>query len=179
MKTIADHILDITENSISAGASRVEIKVYQSNKENYYQLIFIDNGKGMDKETVNRVIDPFYTSRTTRKVGMGIPLFKQNAEITGGSFVIQSKLGEGTLVQANFVLDSIDLIPQGDIADAIVFLSATTPKVEFEFEYTTDKANYVFDTIEVKKVLGGVPMSNPEIRQYLKEMIDENINEIK
>lgn len=82
------------------------------------------------------------------------------------------------MVQATFILDSIDKTPDGDVAGAIVFLAATTPQVEFEFEYANDKGNYVFDTVEIKKVLGDVPMSKSEIRQYLKEMIEENIKEI-
>jgi len=179
MKNIAQHILDIVQNSTAAKADFIEIKIHQSEVENYYQLIIIDNGSGMDKETINRVVDPFYTSRTTRKVGMGIPLLKQNAEITGGSFSIQSKLGEGTQVQATFILDSIDIVPEGDIAGTIVFLAATNPTIEFEFEFANTKGNYVFSTVEVKKVLGDVPLSNSEIRAYLKEMIEENIAELK
>lgn len=178
MKTIADHILDIAENSISAKATKIEIKIHTSVSENYYQLIIIDNGKGMDKETLQNVIDPFYTSRTTRKVGLGIPLLKQNAELTGGSLSLQSKLGEGTFLQANFIADSIDLVPQGDVADSVVFLAAMNPDIEFEFEYANEKGNYVFDTVEVKKVLEGVPLSQSDIRNYLKEMITENMQEL-
>lgn len=178
MRTIADHILDITENSISAQANKIEIKIHVSENDNYYQLIFIDDGVGMDKETQTKVLDPFFTSRTTRKVGLGIPFLKQNAELTGGAFVIESKPGEGTLVQATFILDSIDKVPDGDVAGAIVFLAATTKNVQFEFEYANSKGNYIFDSLEVKKVLGEVPIDNAEIRSYLKEMIEENINEL-
>jgi hypothetical protein len=178
MKDIAEHILDITQNSITASATHIEIKLHQNATENYYQLIIIDNGKGMDRETLQRVVDPFYTSRTTRKVGLGIPLLKQNTEITGGSFIINSKIGEGTLVQANFVLDSIDRVPEGDVAGTIVFLAATNTAIDFEFEYATQRGNYVFNTVEIKKILGNVPLNNSEVRQYLKEMILENIEEI-
>ncbi|MDA3894354.1 MAG: ATP-binding protein [Salinivirgaceae bacterium] len=178
MKDIAEHILDITQNSIRAKASLIEIKIHQSTDDNYYQLIIIDNGVGMDKDTIQQVIDPFYTSRTTRKVGLGIPLLKQNAEITGGTFSIISKLGEGTHVQANFVYDSIDRVPEGDIAGSFVLLVASNALIDFEFEYATNRGNYVFDTREVKKVLGDMSFSQLEIRTYLIEMIKENIFDI-
>lgn len=177
MKDIAEHILDITQNSISAKATLIEIKIHQSVAENYYQLIIIDNGVGMDKETLQKVINPFYTSRTTRKVGMGIPLLKQNVEITGGNFTIQSKLGEGTMIHAHFVLDSYDLIPEGDIAGSVVLTIVMNPDLDFIFEYASDRANYVFDTRKIKEVLGGVPITNSKIRKYLIEMIEENIKE--
>lgn len=179
MKDIAEHILDITQNSISAGATLIQVKIHCSVPENYYQLIIEDDGSGMDKQTLQQVTDPFYTSRTTRKVGLGIPLLKQNAEITGGHFSIHSKLGEGTLIQAHFVYDSIDRVPEGDIAGTIVFLSATNADIAFEFEYATHKQNYIFDTREIKKVLGDMPLYTHEIKAYLKEMLEENIKALK
>lgn len=178
MKDIAEHILDITQNSITAKSGFIEIKIHISDTENHYQLIIIDNGVGMDKNKVKQVVDPFYTSRSTRKVGMGIPFLIQNAEITGGQVLITSKPGEGTIIQASFVKDSIDLIPEGDIASAIVLLVATNTDINFEFEYATQKGNYVFDTREIKKILGEVPIANIEIRNYLTEMIQENIDEL-
>jgi len=179
LKNIAEHILDITQNSIVAGASHIKIKIHQSGVENYYQLLIIDNGKGMTPETVKNVTDPFFTSRTTRKVGLGIPFLKQNAEITGGSFSIQSKLGEGTLVEAQFVLDSIDRVPEGDIAGTIVFIAAANPSIDFEFEYVNSRGNYIFDTREVKKILGDVPFAKTEIRNYLVEMVFENLQDLE
>lgn len=179
MKNIAEHILDITQNSISANANTIEIKIHKSKENNTYHLIIIDNGRGMDKETLQNVIDPFYTSRTTRKVGMGIPLIKQNAEITGGSLTIQSKVGEGTMLQAEFILDSLDLVPDGDIAGSVVLLAVTNPTIEFKFEFANDRGNYVFDTQEIKKVLGDVPLTNNEVRNYLIDMIKENMAELQ
>lgn len=176
MKDISEHILDITQNSISAQATLIEIKIHKSVTDNYYQLIIIDNGIGMDKKTVQRVIDPFYTSRTTRKVGLGIPLLKQNTEITGGNLSIQSILGEGTQIHAQFVLDSIDLIPEGEIPSSVVLLVVTNPNLEFEFEYATEAGNYIFDTAQIKKTLGEMSIAQPEIRKYLIEMIKENMN---
>ncbi|MBI9065802.1 MAG: sensor histidine kinase [Salinivirgaceae bacterium] len=178
MKDIAEHILDISQNSISADSTFVEIKIHQSIADNSYTLIIIDNGKGMDKNTVQRVIDPFYTSRTTRKVGLGLPLLKQNAEITGGNFSIQSKVGEGTKVQAEFILDNIDRIPEGDVSGTIVLLVVINPTLDFKFEYATDRGNYIFNTREIKDILGNVPITDNSVRKYLIEMIQENIKEI-
>lgn len=179
MKNIAEHILDIAQNSITAKAQYIEIMIHISVSENYYQLIIIDDGVGMDNETLQRVIDPFYTSRTTRSVGMGIPLLKQNAEITGGKFTIQSKLGEGTMVQAHFLKDSVDLVPEGDIAGTVVLLAVMNPFVAFEFEYATQRGNYRFNTVEIKEILGNVPITDNSVRKYLIEMIQENIQEIQ
>jgi Histidine kinase-, DNA gyrase B-, and HSP90-like ATPase len=178
MKDIAEHILDITQNSISAKASEIKISIIESVSKNTYQLIIGDNGIGMDEELVKKVIDPFFTSRTTRKVGLGLPLLKQNVELTGGKFLIKSEVGIGTIVTAQFVNDSLDRLPSGDLAGTIVLLVASNPSLNFIYSHTTDNGLYVFDTKEIKEVLGNVPLTNSEVRLYLKEMIEENLEEI-
>lgn len=176
MKNISEHILDIVQNSISANSTKIMIGINESLKYNSYELIISDNGCGMDADTIKKVSDPFYTSRTTRKVGLGIPLLKQNAELTGGDLSIESILGKGTKLVAKFTKDSIDRVPSGDIAGSVVLLVASNPNIEFIYKYVCDKGEYVFDTIEIKKILGEISITQSEVRKYLKEMLEENLS---
>jgi len=178
VKNIAEHILDISQNSIAADAKNIEISIIDSEKYNLVELKITDNGKGMSAEKVKQVTDPFYTSRTTRKVGLGIPLLKQNAELTGGEFIIESQINKGTTVTAKFIKNSIDILPFGDIAGSVILLVVSNPEIEFVYSHKTDKAQYVFDTVEVKNILGDTPLHLSEVRKYLIDMINENISEL-
>ena len=111
--------MDVAQNSITAGASLITIRVEEDRQKGEMVISIEDNGKGMSEEQVRQVIDPFYTTRTTRKVGLGVPLFKMEAEMTGGDFSIQSRVGEGTLVTARFCTDHVDMIPLGDLDNII------------------------------------------------------------
>lgn len=174
MREIALNILDIAENSVKAKATLVEITVTAEN--NVLTVTITDNGVGMSKDFLERVTDPFTTTRTTRKVGMGIPLFKDAAEMTGGSFGIESEPGRGTRVTAKFVLDSIDRAPLGDIADTAVTLLA--PGIDFVWVYTVDKRSFTFDTRDIKAELGDIPIDSPEIISFLRNLLKENIESI-
>lgn len=178
MQTLSDHILDIAQNSIRAKASRVEIDLQENLTKDSLVISIKDNGCGMDATTLAKVTDPFFTSRTVRKVGLGIPLFKQNAEATGGSLVIESKPGEGTTTAATFTLSHWDRPPMGDIAGSIVILVSANPEIDFIYRHTTEKGKYTFDTREVKEIMEGVPLNDPEIVMALRQMIRENIKEI-
>jgi anti-sigma regulatory factor (Ser/Thr protein kinase) len=179
MKDISLHILDIAQNSIAAGAGMIEISIHEDLVSDRYILTVKDNGKGMDKVTLSKVSDPFFTSRTTRKVGLGIPLLKLNAERTGGSFTIESETGKGTKITAAFVLSNIDLLPEGDLTGTIVMLASMNPTIEFVYTYTTATGSYTFDTREIKNVLGEISISDLSVYPYLKEIISENLKEIK
>lgn len=178
MKTLALHILDILENSVAAKASKIEIELTESDKNNLFLIRISDNGKGMSPEMLATVSDPYTTSRTTRKVGLGIPLFKQNAEQTGGSFEIDSELGKGTNLNANFIKDNIDRPPLGDIGGSIVLSASSYTDIRFVYSHKTDIGEYVFDTDEIKEALDGLPLNTPQVIKYLKEMITENLDEI-
>ena len=132
----------------------------------------------MDEATLARVTDPFFTSRTVRKVGLGIPLLKQNAEATGGTLTIASQKGVGTTLEARFSLSHLDRPPLGDLAGTIVILVSANPEIEFIYRHITEKGNYTFDTEEVKEIMEGVPINDPEIVMALRQMIRENIKEI-
>lgn len=175
MKDIALHILDLVQNSISAKATLIEVDVHDSVRNNIYTVCIRDNGKGIDAEMMKTITDPWTTTRTTRKVGLGIPLFKQNAEIANGGFAIKSELGKGTELSATFENNHIDRIPEGDLKGVLLMLVSANEQLDFVFTYKTDKGEYVFDTREIKLALEGVSLNQPEIRQFLKEMLQENI----
>ncbi len=175
MKDLSLHIIDILQNSTRAKATKIELDVEKSTADDKLVLRFKDNGCGMDEAMVKKVTEPFFTTRTTRKVGLGLPLLKQNAELTGGSFNIQSQVGVGTEVTATFGLTHIDRKPMGDLAGAVVLTLSSYPDVRFIFHYKDDNTDFVLDTDEVNEALDGMSVQNPEIVQYLKEMIEENI----
>jgi anti-sigma regulatory factor (Ser/Thr protein kinase) len=178
MKDLSLHVMDILQNSTRAGATTIELIIVEDTQKDTYSLQFVDNGCGMDEETVQKVIDPFFTTRTVRKVGLGLPLIKQNAERTGGSFHIQSQQGRGTTVQVVFSHQNIDRPALGDIAGAIVLTASAFPNIHFIYKHIKDGKEYLFDTAEINEVLDGVSMQDPEIIQYLREMISENLKEI-
>jgi Histidine kinase-, DNA gyrase B-, and HSP90-like ATPase len=179
MKDISLHVLDIVQNSISANATMIEISIGENQVENTYCVRIKDNGKGMTPEMAKKVSDPYVTSRTTRKVGLGLPLLKLNAERTGGHLSITSDLGKGTEVEALFVYNNIDRIPLGDMAGTIVILASANPLIEFVYSHTVNGEQYIFDTREIKEALDEVSISDVHIFKYLKEMINENLQEIK
>ena len=174
MRELSLNILDIDQNSISAGASLITIEVSE-NTTDYTLLIGIyDNGKGMSEEQVKSVIDPFFTTRTTRKVGMGIPLFKMAAEQTGGSLEIKSELGVGTEVRAYFKTDSVDFTPLGDVSSTIQMLITMNTDRDFVYKHIVNEKEFVCDTREIKAILGDVPLDTNEVSQWLKDFITEN-----
>ena len=174
MRELSLNILDVAQNSISAGASLITIEVSE-NTTDYTLLISIyDNGKGMSEEQVKSVIDPFFTTRTTRKVGMGIPLFKMAAEQTGGSLEIKSELGVGTEVRAYFKTDSVDFTPLGDVSSTIQMLITMNTDRDFVYKHIVNEKEFVCDTREIKTILGDVPLDTYEVSQWLKDFITEN-----
>jgi len=178
MKDLSMHIMDILQNSTRAGASEVTLEVLEDAAADTLTIRFIDNGCGMDAETVQKVINPFFTTRTTRKVGLGLPLLKQNTEQTGGSLDIQSEKGKGTTVTAVFGRTHLDRPPMGDLAGTVVLTASAYPDIRFIFHYHNGDTDYVFDTVEVNEALDGISIQEPEVIQYLKEMIQENIGNV-
>jgi len=179
MKELSLNILDITYNSIKAKAETIEITVSESVQKNIVEIEIKDNGCGMSEEFVQRVTDPFVTTRTTRKVGLGIPLFKQSAEDTDGSFSIRSKVGEGTVVYASFRLDHLDRAPIGDMSGTLVSLIQANDKIRFIYRHVTDNGTFILDTDEFHEQLGDVPLSEPAVLNWIGEYINENLDAIQ
>ena len=179
MNEISLHIIDIIQNSLSAGASLIRVIIEENIVQNLLSVAIIDNGKGMTKEQVERLDDPLFTSRTTRRVGMGIPLFRQSAEQSGGVLVVTSEPGYGTTVKASFLNDHIDRPPMGDIANTMVLMISSNPDKDFVFEYIFNENRYIFDTVEIKAVLEEMSLNDPAVIRTLTEMISENIKDLK
>ncbi|MDD6361518.1 MAG: ATP-binding protein [Eubacteriales bacterium] len=173
MRELSLHILDIVENSVKAGASLIKVDVVAEN--GMITVTIDDDGRGMSEEFLRTVTDPFTTTRTTRKVGMGLPLFKMAAETAGGKFDIQSTEGKGTRVTASFEKDNIDRAPLGDLVSTIVSeLGDDAP--DFVWTYRVDGREFVFDTRELRRQLDGVPMDSPEIVLFVRDLLTENFD---
>lgn len=175
MQDLSLHVLDIAQNSISAGSLLTEVEVEVSFPEDRLTVTVRDTGKGMSPEQVASVTDPFFTSRSTRKVGLGVPFFKSAAEMTGGSFSIRSELGKGTETKAVFVYSSIDRMPLGDMNDTVCSLVQCNPHLDFIYRYTVDGEGFEMDTRAFREELGGeVPLDEPEVMAFLREYLKEN-----
>lgn len=172
------HILDIVQNSISAKANLIEIQITEDLKKNIFEVFIRDNGKGMDQDMLTHVTDPYTTTRTTRKVGLGIPLLKHSAEQANGYIKVHSEKECGTSIHATLQHDHIDRPPIGDCAGTIVLLAAANPSIDFKYVHRVNEKKYEFNTLEIKQILEETKINDPKIRGFLKEMILENVNDL-
>lgn len=179
MRDISLHLMDIVQNSIVAGASMIEIRYEESTANHTVAIEIVDNGKGMAEEQLAQVVNPFFTTRTTRDIGLGVPLFQMSAEATGGSFAISSELGKGTKLRAFFHTDHIDMHPLGDTAGTIQLLITGNPEIDFSFVYQVDERAFRLSTTEMREILGDVPFSDPEITLWLGEFLEEGLGELQ
>lgn len=177
MKELALNILDIAENSVKAKATLTEISIEETGEK--LILTFTDNGTGMTEEVLKTVTDPFYTTRTTRKVGMGLPLLKLEAEMTGGSLEVTSKhisedsINHGTKVCAVFYKNHIDCTPLGDVVETVATLIQGHPDTDFLFIHKIGEKEISLDTRELRTVLEGVPLNTYEVIKWIKEFLKE------
>jgi hypothetical protein len=178
MRDISLHVLDIANNSLAADASLIEISVEEDTANNMLRVKIKDNGRGMDEETVKKAIDPFYTSRKTRRVGLGLPLLKASCERCGGTFAIKSKPGEGTEVYAGFRYDNIDRPPLGDMPETIFSLVVLNPSIDFVYRHSRNGHVFMMDTREIKKILQGLPLNTPEVAGWLSRHLKEGISNL-
>lgn len=179
MKELSLHILDIVQNSVKAKATEIKIDIIESPEKNLLEISIADNGCGMSKDFLERVRDPFATTRTTRKVGMGISLFEAAAQQCGGHLEIDSELGKGTTLYVCFELDNIDRAPIGDMAETMVTIVMSAPEINYVYTHRKSDKEFIFDTKEIKETLGDVPLTNPEILGWIKEYITEGLSECK
>ena len=178
MRELADNILDIAQNSISAKASLVEIDITVCHETNVVSLCFKDDGCGMSREMAEAVSDPFTTTRKTRKVGLGLPLLKMTAQATGGDFAIESEIGKGTTVSVSFGLDHIDRPPMGDVPGTLFTLVLMNPQIDFLFVCGYDDKSFTFDTREIKAAVAPIPIDHPEISAWIKDCLYQEITEL-
>ncbi len=179
MRELALHLLDIAENSASAEAKNICIRVEEDLRNDRLRMSVEDDGRGMDAEMVARVVDPFVTSRTTRKVGLGIPLLKAAAEACCGGLEIRSQPGKGTLISVDFQRSHIDRMPLGNLAGTLLTLEIGHPEQHFVFIYKVDDHLFRFDDAEVKAVLDGVSLTEPDVLKFVREMIAEGIADVR
>ena len=178
MRDLSLHILDLAQNSVRAEASLVEIAVSVDEKK-WITISIADDGKGMDETLKNSVLSPFATTRTTRKVGLGIPLMAQNARLTGGDVRIESTLGEGTTLTATLDGSSIDCLPLGDLAGTVTSLVSANPeRPDFVLNCHSPQGEMSFDTRQVRQILSGVALNEPEITAWMLSAIQEELEPI-
>ena len=175
MKELSLNVLDVTENSVKAGAKNIDVFLIED-ENGILTLTIGDNGCGMTPEVVKSVIDPFYTTRTTRKVGLGVPLLKMAAEQTGGSIDIKSEVGVGTTVTATFDTKSIDFTPIGDMVATMTTLIMGAPDRDFEYIHKKPGAEVTLSTTALREVLGDVSLGEPEIIAWIKDYLTEQYN---
>lgn len=178
MKELSLHILDIAKNSVKAKASLIQVIIVEDEEKNLLSIEIIDNGCGMSEEFLKRVRDPFSTTRTTRKVGMGIPLFEAASMQCGGELHIKSKEGVGTEVIATFEHNHIDRAPLGDMVGTIKTLIWGSPEIDFLYRHTKNGKEFLLDTRELKKVLGDVPLDTPDVLSWIDEYVREGLEGI-
>ncbi len=179
MKTLSDHILDIVQNSLNAKSTLIEIIIQTDKNTDLCTVKIKDNGCGMSGETLLRATDPFFTTRKTRKVGLGLSLLKQNAEMANGKFSIQSEPGKGTTVEAVFQLSHIDRPELGDIWNTLYLSMLSNENVEFVYEHQTDKGLFKVSSAEIRKSIDGVSLQQPEIRRAITDFLENNIKNVQ
>lgn len=176
MRELSLHILDIAENSVNANADTIRIFIREDTVADKLALTIADNGRGMDEETVKNVVDPFSTTRTTRKVGLGIPLLKAAAEACNGNLGISSTPGKGTKISCSFQRSHIDRMPLGDIVNTITNLIIGYQDIHWIFRYEFNEAMFEFDDESFKQELDGLSLSEPLIITFLRDLLHQGIH---
>ena len=171
MEDLSLHILDIAENCLRAQATLVEILINEDTERSRMEIIIKDNGRGMDPETLKKAKDPFFTTRKTRRFGLGFSLFEESAKMTEGEFEIRSEPGKGTEVTAAFNTNHIDMKPLKNMAETIVTLIQGYPDADFFYRHAKDGKEIVLDTVELKKELEGIPLQTPEVIAGIKKSL--------
>ncbi len=175
-RDLSQHLMDIAENSTTAGATLLHIYIDEDPDANRLSVEVRDNGRGMDPQMLLRVSDPWVTTRTTRKVGLGIPFLKQTAEMCGGDFQITSVPGEGTATRAAFEFDHIDRPPLGDLAGTLLCIIVGNPTLDVVYCHHVGPGEFVFDTRELRELLGPeVPLYDPEILGFIRGTLTEEL----
>lgn len=169
MEDLSLHILDIVENSVAAGAGKIEIKISEDTKKDLLSIEVIDNGQGMDEETQKKALDPFFTTKKVRRFGFGLSLLSEASKAANGTFSIESKKGKGTKIKAKFQHSHIDRQPVGDMAQTMIALIIGNPDIDFLYIHKKDSREYRLDIGEIRSQLGNVPLNSPQVLAILRE----------
>ncbi len=178
MQDVAMHLLEIVMNSISAKATDIDITIEENHTNNILLLQVVDNGCGMSDDIKKKVIDPFVTSRKTRKIGLGLSFFKGLCDVCNGSFHLESEVGVGTTIEATLQLDHWDLPPLGNIGELMMFAISNNDSINYRLTFLS-KTEFIFTSKEIKDVLDGASMQDSAILLWIKEYINEHIQQAK
>jgi anti-sigma regulatory factor (Ser/Thr protein kinase) len=179
MEDLSLHILDIAENSVEAQADEIRIRLEENRQKDRLTLEIADNGKGMDKELLERALDPFVTTKKARRIGLGLPLLTEAAKAAGGTLTVRSQPGRGTKVRATFQLSHIDLKPLGDLTLTLLTLIAGHPDIDIRYTHAVNGKKYAFDTRDLRAQLHGIPINDPQVIKFIKHDINEGIDQIR
>jgi hypothetical protein len=180
LQDLSLHILDISENSIEAGATKINIMINEDTRRNKLVLKIEDNGSGLDEETRQKVLDPFYTTKKGKEAGLGISLLAQSAREADGNLTIESQKGKGTTITTEFVYDHIDRRPVGDMADTIIaLLTGRGAGIDIVYQHCKDGDGFILDTRDIKAELQDVPINNPEVLNLLGETIHTGLRDLE
>ena len=174
MYELSLNVMDIVQNSIRANARLITVLVDVDEERDMLEIVIEDDGDGMSEETRRAVTDPFFTTRTTRKVGLGLPYYEMVATMCGGEFELWSEKGKGTRVSASFGISHIDRAPLGNMGQTMALLAGANSEIDFVYTLSRGGERFTFDTREVKGLLDGVPIDNPEIIMYMEGYVNEN-----
>jgi anti-sigma regulatory factor (Ser/Thr protein kinase) len=173
VREVSLHILDVLENAVEAGASRIQIRIDEDQEADKMVIEIRDDGRGMKQETTARVLDPFFTTRETRPVGLGLPLFSEAARRCEGVLLIDSEPGKGTTVRATFRRSHIDRAPLGDITTVLLAILLSEQPVDLDYAHRVGRMEFRFDSAEIRNELGEVPLTHPKVREWLRQFISE------
>lgn len=179
MRELSLHILDLVENSLEAGARRIEIEIVEDSVIDRLTISVSDDGRGMDAEMLRRATDPFFTTRQTRHVGLGLPLLKAAAERCEGGLWIESEPGMRTMVKATFRKSHIDRAPLGNLVDTLLAIILYHSETDLVYNHRIDASTFYFDTAEMRELLGGIPFTEPRVRRWLQDYITEGLKELR
>lgn len=178
MRELSLHILDIIQNSITASAQMIELTIIEDIRRDLFVIIIFDNGRGIRRDRLSKVTDPFVTSRTTRRVGLGLSLFKEAARRCDGDLEIESTVGQGTKVTAYFKYSHIDRAPLGDIQETLISLIALNPEIHYRYRHIYNEKEFILDTDDIKKELGDIDINRVEVLRWIKEFLDKGLENL-
>jgi anti-sigma regulatory factor (Ser/Thr protein kinase) len=179
MEDLSLHILDIADNCIKAEAKNIAISIEESKSKDLLSLQITDDGKGMNSETKVKALDPFFSTRKERRIGLGLSLLKEAAKAANGHFSLESEPGQGTRVEATFQASHIDTKPLGDIPQTLITLIVGSPDVNFCYKHITDDSQFLLDTKDIKSQIDGIPINSPEVLNIIKKHIKEGLVKLR
>ena len=178
VEDICFHLVDLVQNSVAAGSTTIQLHITESEKRNTLTIEIVDNGRGMDEQTVEKVQDPFFTSKGFKKVGLGIPLLKATAQACRGGFAIRSEAGSGTVVEARMERGHPDCPPLGNLPDTLLSLLVSLDGIDLQFAYDSDRGEFTISSADVRRQVDDMHFSHPDVYRFLKEYIHEGLRQL-